>query len=238
MMLADIEQQVLVLREDIDGRDQVRCEQSQNEVPDLLLARLKSLMAAESNDRGLRHLRDIHPCRGGLQLIKGEDKGGIDRCLRKDLGPAEHERLDRSGTRGTYLFWRCDRCEYRLRYFVSQSRAASLLCNDDHLTFKDSKIKCSRAFLAMSHLESEKRESKRVSGEHTSPKYTCIICVLHRPAARTGRGHTFSNRDDYAKHLEDVHIEGTPTPTFVLQKLGIEHSNISPVGTRRELWIG
>lgn len=235
-MLADIEHQMLFLRDSLDTRGQAEFGPSQSETPDELLDRHMSLMAAESSDQGVRYRRDIHPCPGGLQLIKGEDQGEIHRCLRKDLIDAETERLGRGGTQGTYLFWKCDSCAYRLKYFASKSRATSLLSNDDDMTFKESKIRCSRAFLAMSHLE--KREIKRGSNSHAAPKYTCMICVLHRPAARTGLTHVFSTRDDYAKHLEDTHIDGTPTPAFVLQKLGIEHGDRLRDGNARHLWIG
>jgi hypothetical protein len=193
-------------------------------------------MAVENSDRTIRHRRDIHPCRGGLRLIRGDDRGGIDRCLKKDLTYSELERLRRGGERGTYLFWKCDSCEFRIKYFVSQSRAASLLTNNDHISFKDSKIKCSRAFLAMSHLE--QREGKRLSSSQGPARYTCLVCALHRPAAKLGRNHTFSNRDDYAKHVEDSHVDANVPPAFVMQKLGIEHNNRLPDGTRRYLWTG
>jgi hypothetical protein len=232
-MLADMERQVLVLREDLDGRGQARFEQSQHDTS-ALLARLESLMAAKSSDQGIQHSRDMHPCRGGLQLIKGDDRGGIDRCLRANLKPAEIQRLKRGGDGGTYLFWKCNSCDYRRKYFVSKSRAASLLSNDDHLVFKGSKVRCSQAFLAMSHLV--RGERKSVTRSQTSPNYTCLICVLHRPAARPGRAYTFSKRDDYAKHLEETHINDTPAPAFVLQKLGIDHDNKLPGGSRREMW--
>lgn len=233
-MLAGIERQVVSLRENFDGKGPARPAQSQSEIADELLARHRSLMDADSYDRPRGHRRDIHPCRGGLQLIRGDDRGGIDRCLRKDLTPTELERLSRGGTRGTYLFWKCDECEFRIKYFVSKSRAASLLCNDDNLAFKDSRIRCTRAFLVMSHLE--QRDTKRLSSSYGPPRYTCLICALHRPAARPGRNHTFSNRDDYAKHVEDVHINGSLPPSFVLQKLCIEHGDRLPEGNRRELW--
>ena len=236
-MLAEMEQHILLLREILDARGQgYHLGHPQSQTPDELLARHKSLMAAESSDGGPQYRRDSHPCRGGLQLIKGEDQGVIHRCLRKDLGVAEHKRLDRGGARGTYLFWRCNSCAYRLRYFVSKSCAASLLSNDDDLTFKESKIRCARAFLAMSHLEIT--ESQRESNSHAAPKYTCVICVLHCPAARTGLTPTFFTKDEYAKHLEETHFDGTPTPTFVLRKLGVEHGDSLPDGSRRRLWIG
>jgi hypothetical protein len=227
--LAGIEREVLSLRENFDGNGPARPVQSESGVADELLGRHRSLMDADSNDRTRGHRREIHPCRGGLQLIKGDDRGGIDHCLRNDLTYTELERLSRGGT---YLFWTCDSCEFRIKYFVSRSRAASLLSNDDYIAFKDLRIRCSRAFLAMSHLE----QSRRLSSSHDPSKYTCLLCALHRPAARTGRGHTFSNREDYATHIQDVHIEGSLPPTFVQQKLCIEHGERLPEGKRRHLW--
>lgn len=224
------------LRENFDGKGQARLADVQTEVADELLARHRSWMSASSNGRAIRRQRDIHPCRGGLQLIKGDDRGFIDRCLKKDLTFTELERLARGGIRGTYLFWKCDSCEFRIKYFASRSRTASLLTNDDHLGFKDSKIRCSRAFLAMSHLE--QRESRRISGSHGPSKYTCILCALHRPAARPGHNHTFFNRDDYAQHVEDAHIDGLSPPAFVMQKLGIEHGERLRDGSWRVLWTG
>jgi len=232
--LAGIEHQVVGLRENFDGKGHARPPPSQSDIANELLARHNSWVNAESNDRAIRHRRDIHPCRGGLQLIKGDDRGGIDRCLKKDLTLTELERLSRGGIRGTYLFWKCDNCEFRMKYFVSKSRAASLLTNDDHLTFEDSKVRCSRAFLAMSHLE--QREAKRLSSSHGPARYTCMICAFHRPAARPGRNHTFSNRDDYARHVDDTHLDDNSPPAFVLQKLHIEHGDRLPDGSRRELW--
>lgn len=232
--IAGIEHEIISLRENFDGKGPSRVVKPQSGMAEELSARHKSLMITESNDRAIRHRREIHPCRGGLQLIKGDDRGGIDRCMKKDLTPAELERLSRGGIRGTYLFWKCDSCEFRIKYFVSKSRAASLQTNDDHILFRDSNIRCSRAFLAMSHLE--QREDRRFSSSYGPPRYTCLICALHRPASRPGRNHTFSNRDDYAQHVEDMHIDGTPIPAFVLRKLCIEHDGKLPVGSRRELW--
>ena len=233
-MLVDMERQILVLRENFDGGDRIGPTQSHNELADEFLARYMSLMEIENGGRAIRHRRDAHPCPAALRLIRGDDTGHVDRCLKKDLHPSELERLDRGGEHGTYLFWKCDNCEYRLKYYVSKSRTASLLSNEDDLVFKDSKIRCSRAFLAMSHLE--QRERKRVSSSHGPPRYACMICTLHRPAAKPGRHHTFSTRDDYAKHLEDAHYDGSLPPTFILQKLGIEYNNELPDGKRRELW--
>lgn len=234
--LVGIECKVMGLRENFDGKGQDSTTQAPSEEADELLALYQAMIRAGTSYRAIRHRRDIHPCRGGLQLIKGDDRGGIDRPSKKDLTNAELERLHRGGMRGTYLFWKCDSCDFRIKYFVSESRAASLLTNDDHLTFKDSSVRCSRAFIAMSHLE--QIDSKRLSGSYASSKYTCIICTFHRPAARHGRTHTFSNRDDYARHVDDTHtdfMENSP-PAFVMQKLRIEHPNRLSDGRRAELW--
>jgi hypothetical protein len=234
IMLSGIECQVMGLRENFDGKSSPGPALPQSKMAEELLSRYTSLANADSNEQAIRHRRDIHPCRGGLQLIKGDDTGHIDRCLKKDLTLGELDRLGRGGTRGTFLFWKCDSCEFRLKYFVSKSRTATLLTNDDHLTFKDSKVRCSRALLAMSHLQ--QREVKRVSSSYGPPRYTCIICALHRPAARNGRNHTFSNRDEYVRHVEDSHIASNPPPAFVLQKLCIENGERLPDGRRPELW--
>jgi hypothetical protein len=234
--LASIECEVVGLRDNFDGKGPSQAAHPRSEISEELLARHKSLMNTGSNAGAIRYRRDIHPCRGGLQLVQGDDRGGIDRCLKSELTLPELERLMRGGTRGSYLFWRCDSCQFRLKYFVSKSRAASLLTNDDHLIFKDSKVRCSRAFLAMSHLE--QRESKRLSSSLGPPRYTCIICALHRPAAKAGRSHTFSNRDAYARHVEDTHLDHEIPPAFVLRKLCIEHGDRLPSGSRRELWTG
>lgn len=237
-VVGGIEQQVVDLREDqnLDGSSHAHLTQPRNESADELLARHRSLMDADHGDRAMRLRRDLHPCPGGLKLIKGEDRGGIDRCLRKDLKPAELERLARGGNRGTYLFWKCDSCKFRIKYFVSKSAAASLLTNDDQPSLKDSKVRCSQAFLAMSHMEQQ--DTNRTSSSHAPLKYTCIICALHRPAAKSGSNHTFPNRDDYAKHVENAHINGTLPPPFVLNKLGIEHGERCSTGRRKELWTG
>jgi hypothetical protein len=228
--LKDIEREVWSLRQNFDGNGPARLVQSESGIADELLVRHRSLMDVDGNGRLRGHRRDVHPCRGGLQLIKGDDRGGIDRCLRNDLTITEQERLS-SG--GTYLYWACDSCEFRIKYFVSRSRAATLLSNDDYISFKDLRIRCSRAFLAMSHLE----QTRRLSSLHNSPRYTCLLCALHRPAARTGRAHTFSTREDYATHIQDVHIDGSLPPAFVLQKLCIENGERLPEGKRRHLWV-
>jgi hypothetical protein len=237
-VVGGIEQQVVDLREDqdLDGSSHAHLTQPRNESADELLARHRSLTDADHSDQAVPLHQDLHPCRGGLKLIKGEDGGGIDRCLKNDLKHAELERLVRGGKRGAYLFWKCDSCKFRIKYFVSKSAAASLLTNDDHPSLKDSKVRCSRAFLAMSHMEQQ--DTKRTSNSHGPPKYTCIICALHPPAAKAGSNHTFCNRDDYAKHVENAHINGTLPPPFVLNKLGIEHGEGWSTGRRKELWIG
>lgn len=235
--LVGIEGKVTGLRANFDGNGPDPTIQAPSEEANELLALYQAMVRAGTSYRAIRPRRDIHPCRGGLQLIKGDDKGGIDRPSKKDLTDAELERLLRGGMRGTYLFWKCDSCDFRIKYFVSRSRAASLLTNDDHLAFKDSNVRCSRAFLAMSHLE--QNDSKRLSSSYTSSKYTCIICTFHRPAARHGRTHTFFNREDYAKHVDDTHtafMENSP-PAFVMQKLRIEHPNSLSDGRRAELWM-
>jgi hypothetical protein len=234
-LLASIERQVLALRENFDGRGNLRSVRLQSESADELLARLKSMLDVGSSDAVIRHRRAIHPCRGALQLIKGNDLGGIDRCLKKDLTAPELEKLSRSGLRGTYIFWKCDSCEFRIKYFVNKSCAASLLTNDEHLTFKNRKVCCSRAFLAMSHLE--QREPRRISSSYGPARYTCLICALHPESARPGRNHTFSNRDDYAKHIEEAHIDDNKGPRFFLNKLRIDFEEGSTDKVRREMWI-
>ena len=229
--LAGIERRVVSLRENFDGKSHASSAQSRSETADELSARHMSLMNADTSGRAIRYRRDIHPCRGALQLIKGDDRGGIDQCHKKDMTPAELDRLRKGGMRGTFLFWTCDSCQFRIKYFVSKSCAASLLANDEVLTFHDSKIRCSRAFLVMSHLE--QRDTKRIS---SSPRYTCVICALHRPSTRPDRNRTFSTRDDYVKHVEDVHINGERLPAFLLQKLCIENGDRLPHGHRRDLW--
>lgn len=231
-MLEDFARQVIALRQNFDGTGHRVPPQS--EMAEGLLARLRSLLDLGSNDRAIRYRREVHPCRGALQLIKGDDRGDIDRCLRRDLKPAEIGRLERGGNCGTYVFWKCDSCEFRLKYFVTKSRAASLLQNDDHITFSPARLLCSRAFLAMSHLE--QREIRRHSSSNGPPRYTCLICALHRVAARPGSDHTFFTREDYARHIEDTHIRANLPPAFVLHKLGIELGGSLPDGVRRELW--
>jgi hypothetical protein len=231
--LKSIEREVLSLRQNFDGDGPARPVQPESGIADELLVRHMSLMDVDGNDRPRGHRREIHPCRGGLQLIKGDDRGGIDRCLRNDLTLAEQDRLSRTSSRGTYLYWACDSCEFRIKYFVSRSRAATLLSNDDYIAFRDLRIRCSRAFLAMSHLE----QSRRLSSSLETPRYTCLLCSLHRPAARTGRAHNFFSREDYATHIQDVHINGSLPPAFVLQKLCIENRERLPEGKRRHMWI-
>ena len=233
---AGIEGQVADLRDNIHGNSNARRVGSWSETATELSDRHKSLMNIHTDDGAIQYHEDIHPCQGARQLLKGDDRGGIDRCLRKDLTSQEHERLDKGGKRGTYLFWKCDSCVFRIKYFVSKSRNASLLTNDDNLTFKDSKIQCTQAFIAMSHVK--QREVRKHSSSKGPPKYTCLICALHRPAAQPGHNHTFSNREDYVKHVEDLHIDDKTLPTFLLQKLGIRQGSKLLDGIRSELWIG
>lgn len=233
--LVDMERQILILRKNFDGEDQMASSPSHSEQADALLARGRSLMEIDNHDRAIQRRRDAHPCVGALRLIKGDDTGDIDRCLTKDLSPAEVERLRRGGDHGTYLFWKCNDCQYRLKYFVSKSRAASLLSNDDVVTFNNSNLRCTRAFLSMSHLT--QRERRGVRDSPGPPRYTCLICTLHRPAATPGSKHVFSTRDEYAKHLENVHYKASLPPTFILKKLGIDHDGAWPDRKRRELWI-
>ncbi|ERF76678.1 hypothetical protein EPUS_02217 [Endocarpon pusillum Z07020] len=234
--LAEIKGQVADLRDNIHGNSIARRVESRSETAAELFARHKSLMNIHTDDGAIRYQRDIHPCKGALQLLKGDDGGIIDRCLRKDLTLQELERLDKGGKSGTYHFWKCDSCVFRIKYFVSKSRYACLLTNDDNCTFKDSKVQCTRAFIAMSHVE--QRGVRKHSSLKGPPKYTCLICALHRLAARPDHDHTFLNREDYMRHVEDLHIDGNTLPAFVLQKLGIEHGGKLPDGVRRELWIG
>lgn len=234
--LAEIEVQVADVRDNVRGNSNVRRVGSWSETAAQLFARHQSLMNTHTDDGAIRYQGDIHPCKGALQLLKGDDRGDIDRCLRKDLTPQEHERLDKGGKRGTYLFWKCDSCVFHIKYFVSKSRHASLPTNDDNLTFKDSKIQCTQAFIAMSHLE--QRGVRKHNSLKGPPKYTCLICALHRPAARPGHNHTFSNREDYMRHFEDLHIDDNTLPAFVLRKLGIENGGKLLDGVRRELWFG
>ncbi|KAF7503800.1 hypothetical protein GJ744_003241 [Endocarpon pusillum] len=234
--LVAIKGQVADLRDNIHGNSNARRVGSWSETAAELLARHKSLMNIHTDDGAIRYQEGIHPCKGALQLLKGDDRGGIDRCLRKDLTPQEHERLDQGGKRGAYFFWKCDSCGFRIKYFASKSRHASLLTNDDNFTFKDSKVQCTQAFIAMSHVE--QRGVRKHNSLKGLPKYTCLICALHRPAARPGHNHTFSNREDYMRHVEDLHLNDNTLPAFLLQKLGIEHGGKLLDGVRRELWIG
>jgi hypothetical protein len=180
---------VLSLKQIFDDNSCAISGLAQSEAMKQLDARHKSLMTTKNSDLVIRYRQDVHPCRGGLQLIRGDDRGGIDRCLKKDLTITELERQMRRGTRGIYLFWKCESCQFRIKYFAFQSRVASLLTNNDHLNFKDSTIKCSKAFLTMSHLE--QRESNRLSSSYETTRYTCLLCALHRLAAKPGCGHTF-----------------------------------------------
>jgi hypothetical protein len=232
--LADLERQVLDLRDHFDDTErQPHLSRTKSAAAEELMVRFDSMATGEEL-QAIRHRREIHPCQGGLRLIKGDDRGGIDRCLKRDLSHTEIERLHSGGNRGTFLFWTCTKCHFRLKYFVSKSRRASLLTNDDHLTFHDSRIQSSRAFLAMSHLE--QRQLTRLSGSHGIPRYTCLICTLYRPAALMNHSHTFSNRDEYAKHVETAHIDGSGIPRFFLERLKIDLREGSLEGGRREVW--
>ena len=61
--------------------------------------------------RTIPYRRDLHP----LQLIKGDGRGNINRCLKNGLTMTELERLRKGGSCGTYLFWKCNHCEFRMK---------------------------------------------------------------------------------------------------------------------------
>ena len=226
--LMNVENLVRIIRDNLD-RDAPR-ELTANLVS--LNAEVRKLMEPTSHQDAIRYMKEIHPCRGALRLIKGDDEGDIQPCLTKDCTEQEVKKLSE---RGTYLFWKCNSCSFRIKYLALTSRTASLLTSDDDCHVGISRLKWSPAFLAMSHIRQER--SFRDSDTQKPARYTCLVCVLDRDCARPGVDHTFADRDNLGNHMAS-HFFGKTIPSrYVMERLGIEHSSSDytrlPAGQRR-----
>lgn len=196
-----------------------------NTIYQILLFRetqLKDIMQFQMTDtRRLKaeELRDNQVggfCRGAISMINERDRGTIAYVQPRDLLNENRERLERYG--GTYIWWQCPDCDFRLRYHVSTSAHGSIRSTQEVREHVGVKAEYKSAWLVKSHLYQPPR---RASGGRSPapPKYGCVFCFAYDtkdkgiPSFYTGR--------ELAEHVASVHKgKNLPAP-LMLQKFNV-----------------
>ncbi|RMZ90145.1 hypothetical protein DV736_g2615, partial [Chaetothyriales sp. CBS 134916] len=69
-------------------------------------------------------------CRGAIQVLNGRDRGKISYVADRDLLVENRARLRQFG--GAYLWWECPKCDFRLRYHLSDSGKTNILSTEEY----------------------------------------------------------------------------------------------------------
>jgi len=164
-----------------------------------------------------------HFCKGAVQLINNHDTGTLNQVDRRDLLEANRRVLAQD--RGTFLWWQCSSCSFRLRYHVKASRFSTIASNDELRHHPGEPLEYRSIFLAKSHL------SLPQFGDYTSDfaKYGCVFCFAQGKPLERQRT-TFATGRDLASHISSIHKSSLPPPLLFAFNFEIDNKML---GERR-----
>ena len=172
---------------------------------------LETLRGERQRDR-VRHLAENQPataslqfCKGAVRLINGHDTGNLNQVHNRDLLEANRRVLRANG--GTFLWWECSACNFKLRYHVKASRFSTLEKNDEIRRHPGEPLEYRSIFLAKSHL------SQPLVDYHTrdTAKYGCVFCYAQGKALERNLT-TFASGRELASHICSSHRSPLPPP--------------------------
>lgn len=183
---------------------------------------LEKLRGERKRDR-VRHLADNQPatgsiqfCRGAIRLINGHDTGTLNQVHDRDLLQDNRAVLRQDG--GTFLWWECSVCNFRLRYHVKASKFSSLESNAEVRKHPNLPMEYRSIFLAKSHL------SQPLIDYHSKydDKYGCVFCfALGKPLERHRT--TFTTGRELASHICTTHKSSLPPPVLFVFNVAINN---------------
>lgn len=164
-------------------------------------------------------------CRGGVQVLNGNDRGRIANVSEKDLLSSNREVLADIG--GAYLWWKCPSgsCAFKLRFHILGSQASSIHSNSEVRSHPSIPLEYRSIFLVKSHL----RLSSSIPG---TTKYGCLFCFAEGRSLRNGET-AFCTGKELAMHICSAHKGGKLPPAMVLQKVRVAVGGQCPIGVKR-----
>lgn len=142
-------------------------------------------------------------CNSAKLLNSGRNTGILEHAQLRD---ADKQVIERNG--GSFQFWKCSICDFRVRYHAIQCSSSQLETTDEtrrpgrgHLTLRT-------VFLAKSHLHRQKGQGLR---------YACLFCLGN--GKRLHANHTaFTKEDELADHIDECH-DAASLPQVFMKKL-------------------
>ena len=164
-------------------------------------------------------------CRGAVQLINNVNKGEFGIVSEEELLEPNRKMLTKR--KGVFCWWRCSRCEFRVRYHLKPSQVIALQDCDEIRKHDGAPLSYRPVWLAKSHLRQPN------DGPVWPPaKYGCLFC--YGEGKKLGETTCFATEMELAMHVCSAHKTNLPPP-LLLNKLNVAVDERLPETVRWDL---
>jgi hypothetical protein len=158
------------------------------------------------------HDSTLSLCNSAKLLNSGMNKGVLEHAQLRD---ADKQVIKKKG--GSFQFWKCDLCDFRVRYHATQCKSSNIETTDEIRRPGKGYITLRTVFLAKSHLYKQPGQPLR---------YACLFCIGSGKRLEGGRT-TFAKEDDLADHIDRCHDAGS-LPQLFMKKLYVASPDERP----------
>ena len=163
--------------------------------------------------------------RGAVQLINNVNKGEFGIVSEEELLEPNRKMLTKR--KGVFCWWRCSRCEFRVRYHLKPSQVIALQDCDEIRKHDGAPLSYRPVWLAKSHLRQPN------DGPVWPPaKDGCLFC--YGEGKKLGETTCFATEMELAMHLCSAHKTNLPPP-LLLNKLKVAVDERLPESVRWDL---
>jgi hypothetical protein len=153
-------------------------------------------------------------CNSAKLLNSGTNKGVLEHVVLND-----RDKQVLKSKKGTFQFWKCNICEFRVRYHITHCNSANIETTDEIRRPGKGHVSLRTVFLAKSHLQKQQGQLLR---------YACLFCMGSGKRLQGGTT-AFAKDDDLADHIDKYHDTGS-LPQLFMKRLYVAPPDEMPTG--------
>lgn len=185
-----------------------------------LLVNIKSLISRLSQVRNNwdlpfpNHGGRLSLCNSAKLLNSGTNKGVLQHAQLREV---DKQVIKKRG--GAFQFWKCDLCDFRVRYHTSRCESAKIETTEELHTPGKGNLTLRTIFLAKSHLQCQQGQRFQ---------YACLFCMGNGKKLEGGST-AFAKAADLADHVDRCHDAGS-LPQLFMKKMYVATPDEEPEG--------
>jgi hypothetical protein len=153
-------------------------------------------------------------CNSAKLLNSGTNNGVLEHA---ELRDADKQVLKKK--KGTIQFWKCNLCDFRVRYHTTHCNSANIETTDEIRRPGKGHVSLRTVFLAKSHLHKQQGQLLR---------YACLFCIGSGKRLQGGST-AFAKEDELADHIDKYHDSGS-LPQLFMTRLYVAPPDERPTG--------